>query len=145
MVMDHEDSGALSTFPLSPDISPTSISVRKSQGFSDKELRAFGFDDTEIEWRAQALCLGMGEAVFFPDRGYSMLPAYVICHSCPVRLECLDSAFEWGDIHGIRAGFTPYEREQIQERIEQGDTLIQAMSHWDQSREEKLRKARTRL
>lgn len=130
---------------LSQDDVTLTISVKRTQGLSDKQLRDFGFSEEEIEWRLQALCQGMGEGIFFPDRGYSMLPAYVICHGCPVRLECLDSALEWGDNHGVRAGFTPYEREQIQAKIEAGHTLTEAMEHWDRSREEKLRKARTRL
>jgi WhiB family redox-sensing transcriptional regulator len=127
------------------DESSTNLSGVKGSGKEDLQLRLFGYSEEEAAWRKQALCKGMGEAVFFPDRGYSMLPAYVICHGCPVRMECLESSFEWGDDLGVRAGFTPYEREKIQEKVAEGTPLELAVQPWDKAREGKLLRARTRV
>jgi WhiB family redox-sensing transcriptional regulator len=111
----------------------------------DLQLRMFGFTPEEKAWRVDALCQGMGESSFFPERGYSMLPAYVICHSCPVRVECLESAITNDDDHGIRGGFTPYERDKIKVELSMGISIKDAMEPKDRNRELKLKKARTRL
>lgn len=146
--------GDLITTPTSPpDEIVTFISTVEEReqplhpiqnGARDLLLRTFRFPPEERAWRRNALCAGMGDAIFFPERGYSMLDAYVICHSCPVRVECLSSALKAGDNHGVRGGFTPYEREKIKLDLANGVSLKNAMRPRDESREGKLRKARAK-
>jgi WhiB family redox-sensing transcriptional regulator len=105
-------------------------------------LRVFGYSEEDIAWRSQALCRSMGETIFFPERGYSMLSAYAICRGCPVRIECLDHAITEKEEFGVWAGFTPHERKNIRQSVDQGASLAEAMAPWDRDREAKLYKAR---
>ncbi len=139
-----ESRTSVSTFTTAIEESQQPIHNTLNHASRDLELRLFGYDPDELLWRERALCRGMGESIFFPERGYSMLGAYVICHSCPVRVECLESALTNGDNHGVRAGFTPYEREKIHADLANGMSLKDAMAPRDSAREGKLRKARAK-
>jgi WhiB family redox-sensing transcriptional regulator len=58
-------------------------------------------------WRADAACLGMGPAVFYPSgRGLDaqVAAAQRVCRSCPVLRECGDHATATGEIYGVWAG-----------------------------------------
>lgn len=112
---------------------------------SDYQVDIYFFPEDELEWRKNALCRGEDQRIFFPDRGASMLPAYVICRACPVRYECLESAIGTGDRMGIRGGFTPEERTGIRRRMTiHKESSEQASVGYDRKRYDKLLKSRYR-
>lgn len=81
----------------------------------------------EEPWYYQAACQGTPSELWFPERsGYrGGTPqddrAKQICGGCPVRLECLADALkeERGDgrRYGVRGGFGPKERKDLQKRL----------------------------
>lgn len=71
------------------------------------------------DWRADARCKGVSLDVFFPQThngraGYDA--ARVYCTSCPVRIDCLDDALQFGDHEGFRGGMTPRQRGKVRSR-----------------------------
>ena len=49
-------------------------------------------------WHRQAACRGVDPDLFFPERGSRRyVEALAYCQDCPVRQECLASAFEFGE------------------------------------------------
>lgn len=68
-------------------------------------------------WRLRAACRGLDrDELFFSDcdRWPSTARdrrAKKICFECPVRVECLEDALEYGDRYGIRGGLTANERQ----------------------------------
>lgn len=80
---------------------------------------AIGPPDNERSWRREARCLAAvrdGRAHpddWFPGRGGNehIEHAKAICHSCPVRLQCLQ-AHIWEE-HGIWGGETEKGRKDI--------------------------------
>lgn len=68
-------------------------------------------------WREQAECRGAGPTMWYPSDGeVHQTPAFDICHTCPVRLDCLQDAFESERfqsatfIFGIRGGLSARAR-----------------------------------
>lgn len=68
-------------------------------------------------WRTFAACLGADPDLFFPAAApgtpawhAQAVEALTWCTGCLVRTECLADT-PAGDVHGIRGGTTPYERE----------------------------------
>ena len=64
-------------------------------------------------WADQAACKGMDPEMCFPGRGVSNQPAKQVCQGCPVRVECLDYAFEGPERFGIWGGLSELERQRI--------------------------------
>lgn len=64
-----------------------------------------------VENMHQAACSGMELEVFFPPtyQPRDIAFAKVICDSCPIKLECFETAME-NDYDGIWGGTTPRER-----------------------------------
>lgn len=111
-----------------------------------QEVGLYDFSDEEKEWRKHALCRGLDNNIFFPERGHSMLRAYAVCRGCPVRYECLEWAIETGDKWGIRGGFTPEERTKIRKRVE-GEKISYelASTDLDEKRYKRLMRAMARV
>lgn len=82
-------------------------------------------------WRDHAACRGADPELFFPapppaGRGkavrealalaeVSTREAKAICDRCPVRRQCLQSAMERGERHGIWGGLNEDERKALKE------------------------------
>ena len=77
------------------------------------------------DWMEDAACLDTDPDAWFPtsDRPGFGEEAVAICHSCPVRLECLNAALQEERglkktrIHGIRGGLGPTSRIQIRKQV----------------------------
>lgn len=69
---------------------------------------------TTPDWRDQAACAGHDTALFFDHKPARAL---AICHTCPVRVECLDDELETmraGVLTaGVRGGTLPAERHNL--------------------------------
>lgn len=143
--------------PLPEEVSPEWLHhVGERRGLVSLAKRAptsrsfamFDYSPEERAWRAQALCRDMDPDLFFPERGVSVMPAYVVCQGCAVRVECLEYSLTSGKDSeaGVRGGFTPHERKEIRAamRADRKLTVQQAMIPWDQKRKRKLLKAQER-
>jgi WhiB family redox-sensing transcriptional regulator len=61
----------------------------------------------------EASCTRHADVEFFPQHGRRAASAKVVCHSCPVQLQCLDYAIA-NEIHdGVWGGLSPQERSPI--------------------------------
>jgi WhiB family transcriptional regulator, redox-sensing transcriptional regulator len=75
------------------------------------------YDDSS-RWREYAACLGTDPDLFFPvsesgPSGGQIWRAKQVCHSCPVRLDCLAWALRHGVADGIWGGRTATERRSL--------------------------------
>lgn len=74
-----------------------------------------------MTWQQNAACGVENLHLFYPP-GYGrehtaeIQKAKKVCFSCSVRRECLNSALDWRDKHGILGGTTPEERGKILRR-----------------------------
>jgi WhiB family transcriptional regulator, redox-sensing transcriptional regulator len=79
---------------------------------------------TESAWHLRAACRGPQAEVFFPPSGSERKEerldreraAKGICHSCSVRMACLDYAVRIREPHGIWGGLNELERRDLIER-----------------------------
>jgi WhiB family redox-sensing transcriptional regulator len=69
------------------------------------------------DWRDGAACLGMDQAIFFPELGANPNAAKRICGTCTERAACLEFALSvearglsQGRPHGVYGGLSPTER-----------------------------------
>lgn len=88
---------------------------------------------SEYGWQNQAPCSGHDPDLFFDaaerDPGAADL-AKDICHTCPIRLQCLDRAMLLSEDYGIWGGLTPVERGRYRpewEREKGGKAAVRAM------------------
>jgi len=65
------------------------------------------------DWRRAAACRGTPVGVFFPPPGASEA-ARRVCGGCGAAADCLRAAVEECDRHGVRGGFTPAERAELE-------------------------------
>ena len=86
-----------------------------------------------VNWRVHAACVDMPLDVFFPQPGpdcaTNIKIAKKVCHTCPVKTECLEFAMSFEDkaCPGIYGGTTERERRKI---------------HWDRMRRVTVRTIR---
>jgi WhiB family redox-sensing transcriptional regulator len=79
---------------------------------------------TEDDWQLRAACRGPQAEVFFPPSGSERKEdrldreeiAKSICHSCSVRVACLDYAVRIREPHGVWGGLNEAERRELIER-----------------------------
>jgi WhiB family redox-sensing transcriptional regulator len=64
-------------------------------------------------WHARAACRGQGPRQWYPGRGDSTTSARDICARCPVQSECLDDAQDRADMHGVWAGLSVRQRQNL--------------------------------
>lgn len=64
-------------------------------------------------WTADALCTQVDPDVFFPETPEKPDLARKVCAACTVREECLEFALRTRPRHGIWAGTTVRQRNQI--------------------------------
>ncbi|MEK7603432.1 MAG: WhiB family transcriptional regulator [Patescibacteria group bacterium] len=67
------------------------------------------------DWMVGAVCDGLDQDLFFPERGASNKEAKSICRGCEVRFECLNFAIENHIIFGIWGGYSESERSRIRQ------------------------------
>lgn len=80
---------------------------------------------TAAGWKAQALCRGMDDAIFFgqeipgrPGMGASQLAfAREVCGQCPVARECLEHALTQPEDYGVWAGTSGRMRERLRKQL----------------------------
>ncbi len=68
-------------------------------------------------WRRDAACQGVSADLFYPEKGGSTREAKAVCHSCPVRLQCLDFALSTGERFGIWGGTSEPERRMLRRAL----------------------------
>ena len=66
-------------------------------------------------WMASANCRSTDPDIFYPtEKGkwdrIATKAALKVCANCLVNVECLQWAFDTGDVHGILGGTTPEQR-----------------------------------
>lgn len=77
--------------------------------------------EAEARWQDRAACKGMDPILFFgPENPESVKEkrdredaAKVICHTCPVKHDCLEYALEAREAYGIWGGLTELERKAL--------------------------------
>ena len=68
---------------------------------------------TDLTWRKQANCAGVGTRLFFPERGMTAARAKAVCLGCVVQESCLQEALDREEEFGIWGGRSVQEREAI--------------------------------
>jgi len=88
-------------------------------------------------WENHAKCIGMDTEMWFPPRDKTKYKpiadkAKAICFGkdgkpeCPVRKECLLSAIEIDEQHGIFGGMSHRERNALQRKAEKHNMTVEA-------------------
>jgi WhiB family redox-sensing transcriptional regulator len=67
-------------------------------------------------WMRDAACKPHPTEWWFPERGDPTEQAKIICHTCPVRLDCLNYALNIPSLVGIWGGMSGKERRQIRSK-----------------------------
>jgi len=67
----------------------------------------------DVRWKEDAYCAGIGDWIFFPEKGQKNDLAKLLCTLCPVRPECLDYAVELNNTYGVFGRTTPRDRREI--------------------------------
>lgn len=73
------------------------------------ELAALIYAITD-DWHKGALCAQTDPELFFPEKGAGLNVALAICHRCPVRLDCLETALRDNEMHGVWGGMSEHQR-----------------------------------
>ncbi len=68
---------------------------------------------TDRDWMDRGNCVGVNAALFFPERGESVVEAKAVCAACVVRAECLDYALTHRERFGIWGGLSERERRRL--------------------------------
>lgn len=69
-------------------------------------------------WMADAACAEHPVAMFFPERGESLVPALEVCRRCLVLAECREWALASGaPEYGILAGMSGKQRTAVRRRL----------------------------
>jgi WhiB family redox-sensing transcriptional regulator len=68
------------------------------------------------DWRDHAACRHTPTDSFYPASPEAAEFAISICRRCPVAIECLRTALDLGEHHGIWGGTTPDQRKNIMRR-----------------------------
>jgi WhiB family redox-sensing transcriptional regulator len=80
------------------------------------------YDRKNEEWRLEASCRGMDTNIFFPELGVDIKHIQAIkelCGSCPVNVECLESALNTEmDLYGFYGGKSARQRRTIRSQRE---------------------------
>ena len=64
-------------------------------------------------WMEAGSCASVGSDLWFPEMGGATKQAKLICHGCPVRVECLDYALEHNEVFGIWGEMSTHERRAL--------------------------------
>lgn len=77
-------------------------------------------------WHRRAACRSQGVDRWFPERGDPVAPALTLCRTCPVRVDCLDTALALPerDTPGIWGGTTGAQRRHARRHHLTADQLL---------------------
>lgn len=64
-------------------------------------------------WMQRAACVDHDAKIFFPENDGDAAAAASVCRVCPVRIDCLEYAFDNDERYGIWGGTTPLARERL--------------------------------
>lgn len=67
----------------------------------------------EDDWHRRAACLDRTDVNFFPSKGEDPRPARAVCATCDVQPDCLQSALDRREVHGIWGGMSERERRRL--------------------------------
>ncbi len=67
-------------------------------------------------WMVRAVCRTRTPDDWYPERKQDALKPLQLCHSCPVKVECLLYALRHNEVHGIWGGATALQRAAMQRR-----------------------------
>ncbi len=67
-------------------------------------------------WMAHGVCRGRDADDWYPEKKAQQLKPLQLCHSCPVRVECLLYALRHNEVHGIWGATTAVERAAMRRR-----------------------------
>lgn len=82
------------------------IGTRASSRTGVVPRQRFNFLRETAEWETDALCRKTGGPdLFFSDSPSDKARAINICHSCPVRAQCLQGAVARNEMYGIWGGY----------------------------------------
>ena len=79
---------------------------------TDRVLAALT-EAAETAWQEQAVCAQSDPEIFFPEKGGATSAAKALCHSCPVKAECLDFALKNDERFGVWGGLSERERRKL--------------------------------
>lgn len=68
-------------------------------------------------WMSGAKCADHNTDLWFPPIGQGGAKAKAICHTCPVKGQCLEFAIEHDEVHGIWGGTSGRERERLRRQL----------------------------
>jgi WhiB family transcriptional regulator, redox-sensing transcriptional regulator len=77
-------------------------------------------------WRSAAACRAFPTSWWFVADDPEALQAFLICGTCSVQSECLEAAFDHGEVYGIWAATSPEERGRIRDRRRQSTRTTDA-------------------
>lgn len=69
--------------------------------------------NTDLSWRADALCAQTDPEAHYPEAGGTAAPAKRTCMACPVRTACLEHAITAGEEYGIWGGVGQQELRRL--------------------------------
>ena len=75
------------------------------------------FLDADWQETAGAACRGMDTKFFYPPGSEGIAEAKAVCTKCPIKVECLQYALEYGEDYGIWGGETERARVIIRKRL----------------------------
>lgn len=81
------------------------------------------------EWLALRACADMPVAVFFPEDSHGVTRAKAICATCPVRVDCLQSAMDNDERFGIWGGTSERQRRFMRYQRRNGVALGSTVEH----------------
>lgn len=73
-------------------------------------------EHTDDDWAEFALCRESDPGQFYPEQGVGSREAKRICSACPVRVECLQKAFDTEEEHGIWGTLTGPQRKRVRQQ-----------------------------
>lgn len=80
--------------------------------------------DAGLEWQDRGVCAQTDPEAFYPSEGARGEPGKGVCRGCPVRVECLASAFFNGEQWGIWGGITERDRRPGKVRVNDGEDAM---------------------
>lgn len=78
--------------------------------------------DRRHTWRHHAACKRAEASIFFSDNDADAALAVRICHSCPVRIPCLEHALDTDQRYGVWGGTRPIHRDRLRAVLPIGET-----------------------
>lgn len=89
---------------------------RASLGLGKIGVKKAARKESRPDWRNDADCVGVDPEIFFPTSPSGIQAAKDICMRCVVIGDCLKTALDTGEEHGIWGGMSATERSKVLRR-----------------------------